>query len=132
MYSLQWEWAQISQNSPGCQEKLLRVLSPHMKTREDLLQEVEGVLAIVRQGLAMHGGNVEVVDIEPTAGKLFVRLQGSCVGCPMSEMTLKAGIEDTITSMIPEITEVLNVDAPAEEASCCAHDETVDDQLKGA
>ncbi len=93
-----------------------------MKTREELLQEVEGVLAIVRQGLAMHGGNVEVIDIDQSTGKLSVRMQGACVGCPMSEMTLKAGIEDTLTSMIPEITEVVNVDAPSEESTCCAHE----------
>ena len=70
---------------------------------------IEGVLAIVRQGLAMHGGNVELVDVEPATGKVFVRLQGACVGCPMSEMTLKAGIEDTLIQMIPEVTEVENV-----------------------
>ncbi len=94
-----------------------------MKTRDELLQEVEGVLAMVRQGLAMHGGNVEVIDFDQATGKLSVRMQGACVGCPMSEMTLKAGIEDTLTSMIPEITEVANVDAPSEESACCAHEE---------
>lgn len=94
-----------------------------MKTREELLQEVEGVLAMVRQGLAMHGGNVEVVDFDQATGKLSVRMQGACVGCPMSEMTLKAGIEDTLTSMIPEISEVVNVDTPSEESACCAHEE---------
>lgn len=85
-----------------------------MKTREELLEEVEGVLAIVRQGLAMHGGNVEVVDVDQASGKLSVRLQGACVGCPMSELTLKAGIEDTILSMIPEITEVVNIETQNE------------------
>jgi Fe-S cluster biogenesis protein NfuA len=94
-----------------------------MKTREELLQEVEGVLAMVRQGLAMHGGNVEVVDFDQATGKLSVRMKGACVGCPMSEMTLKAGIEDTLTSMIPEISEVVNVDAPSEESTCCSHEE---------
>ena len=94
-----------------------------MKSKEELKNEIEGVLAIVRQGLAMHGGNVEVTDVEPKTGKVFVRLQGSCVGCPMSDLTLKAGIEDTLVSMIPEITEVINVDAVDEEADCCgAHD----------
>lgn len=94
-----------------------------MKTREELLQEVEGVLAMVRQGLAMHGGNVEVIDFDQASGKLSVRMQGACVGCPMSEMTLKAGIEDTLTSMIPEITEVVNVDAPSEDSACCTNEE---------
>lgn len=99
-----------------------------MKTREELLHEVEGVLAIVRQGIAMHGGNVEVVDLDQETGKLSVRMQGACVGCPMSELTLKAGIEDTLTSMIPEITEVVNVDAPSEDSACCAHEEEPTEQ----
>lgn len=92
-----------------------------MKTKEALLAEIEGVLAIVRQGLAMHGGNVEVTDVDPVTGKVFVRLQGSCVGCPMSELTLKAGIEDTLLSMIPEVTEVINIDASPEDENeaCC-------------
>lgn len=94
-----------------------------MKSKEELKIEIEGVLAIVRQGLAMHGGNVEVVDVEPETGKVFVRLQGSCVGCPMSEMTLKAGIEDTLVGMIPEVTEIVNVDAVEEEAECCGSHE---------
>ena len=93
-----------------------------MKTKEALRAEIEGVLAIVRQGLAMHGGNVEVADVDPETGKVFVRLQGSGVCCPMSEMTLKAGIEDTLLSMIPELTEVVNVDADPEENTCCAHE----------
>ncbi len=93
-----------------------------MKTKEELRAEVEGVLDVVRQGLAMHGGNVEVTDVEPETGKVFVRLQGACVGCPMSEMTLKAGIEDTLLSMVPGVTEIVNVDASAEEEACCAHE----------
>lgn len=94
-----------------------------MKTREELLQEVERALDVLRQGIAMHGGNVEVVDLDQSTGKLSVRMQGACVGCPMSELTLKAGIEDTLTSLIPEITEVVNVDAATTEDACCAHEE---------
>ncbi len=92
-----------------------------MKSKEELKIEIEGVLAIVRQGLAMHGGNVELVDVEPETGKVLVRLQGSCVGCPMSELTLKAGIEDTLMGMVPEVTEVVNIDASPEDEddSCC-------------
>lgn len=85
------------------------------KTKEELKNEVEKVLDILRQGIAMHHGNVELVDVEPETGKVFVRLQGACVGCPMSDITLKAGIEETIIGILPEITEVINVDAVTEE-----------------
>lgn len=80
------------------------------KTKEELKQEVEKVLMVLRDGLAMHGGNVELVDILEDQGIAQVRLQGSCVGCPMSDMTLKAGIEDTVREMVPEIKEVVQVE----------------------
>ena len=80
------------------------------KTKEELSKDIENVLQVLRQGLAMHGGNVELVDVDSTTGLVKVRMQGSCVGCPMSEMTLKAGIEDTLKEMVPEVTEVIQVD----------------------
>ncbi len=79
------------------------------KSKEDLMREVEAVLDTLRGGLAMHAGNVELVDIDPEIGKVSVRFQGTCVGCPMSDMTLKAGIEETICEIIPEIQEVVAV-----------------------
>ena len=81
-----------------------------MKTKEELKVDIENVLQILRQGLAMHGGNVELVDVAPETGLVSVRMQGSCVGCPMSEMTLKAGIEDTLKEMVPEVKEVVQVE----------------------
>ncbi|MCC7357248.1 NifU family protein [Candidatus Uhrbacteria bacterium] len=79
------------------------------KTKQELMQEVEQVLDTLRVGIAMHAGNVELIDIEEETGKVSVRLTGSCVGCPMSDLTLKAGIEETLRELIPEITEVVNV-----------------------
>ena len=79
------------------------------KTKDELKQEIENVLCVLREGLAMHGGNVELIDFEEANGRVHVRLQGACVGCPMSEMTLKAGIEETLKNMVPEVTEVIQV-----------------------
>lgn len=79
------------------------------KTKEELMGEIEKVLDVLRQGLAMHAGNVELVDMDVATGKVSVRLLGTCVGCPMSELTLKAGIEDTVREMVPEVTEVVAV-----------------------
>ena len=53
------------------------------------------------------GGNVELVDVED--GVVKVRLTGACGGCPMSQMTLKMGIERVIRQEIPEIQEVVAV-----------------------
>lgn len=71
--------------------------------------EVERVLDTLRPGIAMHSGGVEVVDLDAETGKVFLRLQGACVGCPMSDLTLKAGIEETVRELIPEVTEVVAV-----------------------
>jgi Fe-S cluster biogenesis protein NfuA len=57
--------------------------------------------------LQRDGGNVELVDIEGTVVK--VRLTGACHGCPMSQMTLKAGVERIIKAEVPEVTEVVSV-----------------------
>lgn len=80
------------------------------KTKEELRLDVENVLQVLRQGLAMHGGNVELVDVDPETGCVSLRLQGACVGCPMSELTLRSGIEETLKEMVPEVTAIINVD----------------------
>lgn len=81
-----------------------------MRSREELLVEVEKVLDVLRESLVMHGGNVEVVELDPDSGRVSLRLQGACVGCPLSEMTFRAGIEGTLKEMIPEIKEVVQVE----------------------
>ncbi len=80
------------------------------KSVEEVREDVERVLGVLREGLAMHGGNVELVKIDLETGIASVRMQGACVGCPMSEMTLKAGIEETVCQMVPEITQVVRVE----------------------
>jgi Fe-S cluster biogenesis protein NfuA len=78
-------------------------------TKDQMKAEIERVLEALREGLVMHGGNVELVDVDPETGKVSVRLQGACVGCPMSDLTLKAGIEETLREMVPGVTEVVAV-----------------------
>lgn len=76
-----------------------------------LLQKIEEVLAMMREGFYAHGGNIEVVDVDTATGRVMVRLEGACVGCPMSDMTLKAGIEDALVQMYPDdVREVVRVD----------------------
>lgn len=85
-------------------------VSMEPKSKEQLKEEIERVLDTLREGLAMHAGNVELVDVEMETGKVSVRLQGSCVGCPMSDLTLKTGIEETLMQLVPEVREVVNVE----------------------
>lgn len=68
----------------------------------DLLQRVEDALDSIRPYLVTDGGNVSVEEI--TSDNIVrLRLLGSCGSCPMSIMTLKAGIEEAIKKAVPEI-----------------------------
>ncbi len=71
-------------------------------------EKVEAVLEKVRPMLQRDGGDVELVDVQDD-GVVNVRLTGACSGCPMSTMTLKNAIEETIKKEIPEITSVEQV-----------------------
>jgi Fe-S cluster biogenesis protein NfuA len=72
--------------------------------------KVQEALDKVRPMLQNDGGDVELVSIDETTGVVNVRLTGACKGCPMSQMTLKAGIERFLKSEIPEVSSVESVD----------------------
>lgn len=65
---------------------------------------VEKALAEVRPMLALHAGNIELVAIE--GGTVKVRLLGTCHGCPLSELTLKAGVEELLKERVPGVASV--------------------------
>ncbi len=67
-------------------------------------EKVETALNEIRPMLQADGGDVELVEIDGNVVK--VRLQGACAGCPMSQMTLKNGIERILKEKIPEIESV--------------------------
>ena len=70
-----------------------------------LTDQVEAALDTIRPYLLTDGGNVSVEDITPE-GVVKLKLLGACGSCPMSIMTLKAGIEEAIKKAVPEITSV--------------------------
>jgi Fe-S cluster biogenesis protein NfuA len=71
-------------------------------------ERVEQALAKVRPALQADGGDVELVDVGAD-GIVKVRLKGACGGCPMSQMTLKMGIERILKKEVPEVTAVESV-----------------------
>jgi len=75
-----------------------------MRGGTPMKEKVEAVLNDIRPMLQRDGGDVELVDIK--GGIVTVRLQGACAGCPMSQMTLKNGIERVLKERIPEVTAV--------------------------
>ncbi len=70
-------------------------------------EQVEEVLDTIRPGLIADGGNVELVDV--TDGIVKLRLQGACAGCPMSQMTLRMGIERELRKHLPGVQQVISV-----------------------
>ena len=69
---------------------------------------VEKALAKVRPMLEADGGNVELVEVTAD-GVVKLKLKGSCGCCPMSQMTLKMGIERIIKQEVPEVKEVVAI-----------------------
>jgi Fe-S cluster biogenesis protein NfuA len=77
--------------------------------REDAMKErVKAILEKIRPNLQADGGDVELVDVSEE-GVVRVRLTGACKGCPMSQMTLKMGIQRYLQREVPEVKEVVSV-----------------------
>lgn len=72
-------------------------------------EKVEEALNKIRPMLAADGGGVELVDVDEASGVVKVKLTGACGGCPMSQMTLKMGIEKKLKEEVPEVKSVESV-----------------------
>ena len=75
-----------------------------LKGEATMKEKIKKALADIRPSLQADGGDVELVDVEN--GIVKVRLTGACGGCPMSQMTLKQGIETYVKKEVPEILSV--------------------------
>lgn len=71
-------------------------------------EKVQDALDKVRPSLQADGGDVQLLDVDDS-GLVKVRLTGACGGCPMSQMTLKMGIEKILKQNVPEVTGVESV-----------------------
>jgi len=71
-------------------------------------ERVQKSIDKIRPMLQADGGDVELVDVKE--GVVKVRLKGACAGCPMSQMTLKNGIERFLKQEIPEVKSVESAD----------------------
>lgn len=76
-----------------------------MDSKDNLIKEVELALDTIRPYLEADGGNVSVEEITDD-NVVRLKLLGSCGSCPMSIMTLKAGIEQAVKKAVPSITAV--------------------------
>jgi Fe-S cluster biogenesis protein NfuA len=75
---------------------------------EMLKEKVQSALDKVRPSLQADGGDVQLVEVNEN-GVVKVKLVGACGGCPMSQMTLKMGIEKVLKQNVPEVKSVESV-----------------------
>ena len=67
-----------------------------------LLEAVDAI----RPALQSDGGDMRIIEFDEAEGRVDIELLGACGGCPMSTMTLKAGIERILTDRVPGLREV--------------------------
>ncbi len=70
-------------------------------------EKIEKVIEEIRPFLQADGGNIELIDVQE--GIVKVKLVGACGSCPMSQLTLKRGVEARLKAQIPEVKEVIAV-----------------------
>jgi Fe-S cluster biogenesis protein NfuA len=71
-------------------------------------EKVQKIIDEIRPALQADGGNIELVEVGED-GIVKVRLMGACGSCPMSQLTLKRGVEARLKAKIPEVKEVVSV-----------------------
>lgn len=83
---------------------------------QQLIAKIETSLDSIRPYLQKDGGDIEVVEITKD-NVIKVKLLGNCVDCPMSFMTMKTGVEETLRKVMPELEKVEAINADTSEVS---------------
>lgn len=80
-------------------------IKPILTLKQELISKIEAALDTIRPYLEQDGGNVRIVGLSDEMS-VSVEFLGACGSCPMSTMTFKAGIEEAIKRLVPEIVKV--------------------------
>ena len=88
-------------------EVVYAVLRHHGILKPSIAERVEAALESVRPVLAGHGGDVELVRVDPPAAS--IRFIGACESCPASALTIDAAVKTAVRAACPEITEIVQV-----------------------
>lgn len=78
-------------------------------TQTSIESRVQAALDLIRPAIQMDGGDIELRGVED--GTVTVALSGTCETCPISPVTLKHGVERILSERVPEITEVIALEA---------------------
>jgi Fe-S cluster biogenesis protein NfuA len=99
----------FEENHPVFEQKTIDSNTLIVDTRDsDTVQKIKAALdQYVRPAVESDGGAINFHSFNEESGVVKVLLQGSCSGCPSSTLTLKAGIENLLTRMVPDVKEVV-------------------------
>jgi Fe-S cluster biogenesis protein NfuA len=64
----------------------------------------------IKPYIQMDGGDIEFIDFDSAQGLVRVKLMGACVGCALSSVTLKLGVEQQLIAKFKTVTEVIMID----------------------
>lgn len=81
-------------------------MSETAASSDETRDQIEDVLDTIRPAIRADGGDVELVGFDGEEGRVRLRMVGACHACPMSTMTLKAGIEQRLRMQVPEVRSV--------------------------
>jgi nitrite reductase/ring-hydroxylating ferredoxin subunit/Fe-S cluster biogenesis protein NfuA len=102
-----WSGAAEALREAAADDVVYAVLRHHGIVKPSIAERVEAALESIRPLLAGHGGNVELVGVEPPA--VTVRFMGACDNCPASTLTIDAAIKTAVHAACPEITDIVQV-----------------------
>ncbi|WP_255721122.1 NifU family protein [Dyadobacter sp. CY261] len=99
----------FEENHPVFEQKTIDNNTLIVDSRDsDAVQKIKAALdQYVRPAVESDGGAINFHSFDEGSGVVKVLLQGSCSGCPSSTLTLKAGIENLLTRMVPDVKEVV-------------------------
>ena len=98
----------FDQNQPIFANQTVDSNTTLVDTDTETIRKIKAVLdQYVRPAVESDGGAINFHSFDEQSGTVKVMLQGSCSGCPSSTITLKAGIENLLTRMVPEVKTVL-------------------------
>lgn len=80
-------------------------LQKNITVIDRIKQEIERMRPFIQE----DGGDVAFIGFDEATGVVEVELQGHCVGCPLSHITLKQGLEENLRLTVPAVKEVIAV-----------------------
>jgi Fe-S cluster biogenesis protein NfuA len=72
----------------------------------EIAERIERALDMCRPYLRVDGGDVKFVRFEPESGRVLLQWEGTCRICPISVLTLRAGVERAVMKAVPEVKRV--------------------------